>query len=172
MLQLETTGMSDAAPGTSVGLNYRPDPTRDAIFSDVDSSLANFFERPIQVANLTWTPLQVSAFTSILDPWSLFFSNKRVINRINNYALMRANLHVKFMINGNGFYYGRLMADYAPLPGLDSVTDYSTLPQDNIVQASQRMKTFIDPSMCCSTELYLPFVYQKDAVAIPTADWF
>lgn len=84
---------------------------------------------------------------------------------------MRANLHVRFMINGNGFYYGRLMADYAPLSANDQCSDYSTLIAENAVQASQRMKVFIDPSDCCTNELYLPFVWHADAISPTTAEW-
>lgn len=156
--------------GTKVSLPYVPDWTRDALFNDVDVSLSSFFERPVLTRTYTWTPLQVSAFTAIFNPWTDFFGNPRVINRINNYNLLRAKLHVRFMINGNGFYYGRLMADYLPLSN-DSVTSASTLIPENAIQASQRMKVFIDPATCCSNELELPFVYYKDGVSIPTAEW-
>lgn len=157
--------------GTKVSMPYAPDKTRDAVFQNVDTSLSAFFERPIVARTYTWTPLQVGAFTAIFDPWNDFFANSRVINRINNYNLLRSKLHVRFMINGNGFYYGRLMADYLPLPNADRVTSASTLVTENAVQASQRMKVFIDPATCCSNELELPFVYWKDGVSIPTAEW-
>lgn len=163
--------MADDGMGISVGFNARTDPTRDGIFRAADASLEKFFERPIVAATYTWTPLQGSPFTAIFNPWSLYFGNPRVINRINNYAQMRANLHVRFMINGNGFYYGRLMADYAPLSANDQVSDYSTLISQNAIQASQRMKVFIDPSDCCTNELYLPFVWHADAITPTTGEW-
>lgn len=156
--------------GTKVSLPYVPDYTRDAIFSDVDTSLASFFERPIVIRSYTWTPLQGAPFTGIFNPWTDFFGNPRVINRINNYNLMRARLNVRFTINGNGFYYGRLMADYLPLTN-DNVTAAATLVTQNAIQASQRMKVFIDPSTCCSNEMELPFVWYRDGVSIPDAEW-
>lgn len=161
----ETTVMRDAEAGTAVELTYKGDPTRDNIFKSVNDDLANFFARPIVAKTYIWTPLQGAPFTFTIDPWSLFFDNPRVGNRINNYSLMRANLHARIMINGNGFYYGRLMVDYAPLATHDDVSGYATLITENAVQASQRMKVFIDPSMCCSSELHLPFVYYKDAIS-------
>lgn len=167
----QTTTFSDTAMVQTVGFSYQPDPSRDNVFLSRDDSLAKFFERPIVIATSTWTPLQASPFTSILDPWSLFFGNKRVVNRVNNFALMRANLHVRFMINGNGFYYGRLMADYGPLPTNDQCSSYATLIAENAVQASQRLKVFIDPSDCCSVQLDLPFVYYKDAISPISAEW-
>lgn len=146
--------MDDAEMGTMVSLPYSPDDTRDAVFRDVDTSLANFFSRPIVARKYTWTPAG-AIFSGIFNPWTDFFSNPRVINRITNYNLMRAKLHVRFLINGNGFYYGRLMADYQPLYLEDDVTATATLVPQNAIQASQRMKVFLDPSMCCSTELEL-----------------
>jgi hypothetical protein len=163
--------MQDADMGTKVSLPWAPDSTRDGIFSQVDTSLASFFERPVVTKTYTWTPGQVSPFTAVFNPWTDFFGNPRVINRINNYAMMRAKLHVKFMINGNGFYYGRLMADYWPLPTNDYVTSAVTIINENAIQASQRMKVFIDPSTCCSNEMELPFVFYRDGVSIPTAEW-
>jgi hypothetical protein len=154
-----------------VGFYARSDPTRDNIFYAPDASLANFFARPIVAATYTWTPLQASPFTAIFNPWTLFFGNKRVVNRINNFSQMRANLHVRFMINGNGFYYGRLLADYAPLSANDQMSSYTTLITQNLVQASQRMKVFIDPGDCCTQEMYLPFVWHADSIAITSAEW-
>lgn len=163
--------MTDSEMGTIVSLPYSADKTRDSLFRDVDTSLANFFARPIVARTYTWTPLQASPFTAIFNPWTDFFGNPRVINRINNYALMRANVHVRFMINGNGFYYGRLMADYWPLNVNDDVTSAATLAPENAIQASQRMKCFIDPSSCCSQEMYLPFVFTKDGISVVNAEW-
>lgn len=171
MSQHQTLAFADSEEGTAVGYNYRPDPTRDAVLMNADASLARFFERPIQTHSIVWTPGQGSPFTLNIQPWTLFFSNPRVINRITNFALLRANLHVRFVINGNGFYYGRLMADYAPMYIYDDVTGYPTLIADNIMQASQRPKVFIDPSCSCSEELYLPFVWYKDALNPVSSDW-
>ncbi len=167
----ETAVIHDDTPGHVVGLAHARDSTRDGLFSSANDDLANFFARPVVTNTYTWTPSQGSPFTANFNPWSTFFGNKRVINRVNNYGLMRANLHVRFMINGNGFYYGRLMADYAPLHNNDDVTSYATLTVDNIVPASQRMHVFIDPSVSCPCELYLPFVYYKDAVCPVSAEW-
>lgn len=162
--------MTDAEMGMKVSLPYTPDWTRDSLFSNVDTSLASFFERPIVARTYTWTPSQVGAFTAIINPWSDFFGNPRVVNRINNYNLLRSKLHVRFLINGNGFYYGRLMADYLPLFN-DDTTESATLVPENAIQASQRMKVFIDPSTCCANEMELPFVYYTDGVSIPAAGW-
>lgn len=163
--------MADSTMGTVVALPTRKDPTRDNVFKSVDDSMANFLSRPILAATYTWTPLQATPFGATLNPWTLFFGNSRVINRLNNYMLLRANVHVRFLINGNGFYYGRLMADYQPLPLNDDVTSASTTNFFNATAASQRMKVFIDPADCCANEMDLPFVWPRDALSPVSSEW-
>lgn len=163
--------MVDSVMGTRVSLPSSEDATRDNVFKSVDDSMANFLSRPIQAASFVWTPNQVTPFGTTFNPWSAFFGNARVINRLNNYMLMRSKLHVRFMINGNGFYYGRLMADYQPLPTNDDSTAAGTATFLNAVQASQRMKVFIDPSDCCASELECPFVWYRDAISPVLAEW-
>lgn len=167
----QTTTFADSEMGMGVALPIAPDPTRSSLFRAADVSLAKFFERPIVATTFAWTPAQVTPFYETFDPWTLFFENPRVANRLTNYNLMRSNLHVRFIINGNGFYYGRLMADYAPLPSTDDVTSYSNSTVQNAIQASQRMKVFIDPSHCCATEMYLPFVWHRDAINPTSNEW-
>lgn len=169
--QMQTLNTFDSMGGTRVELPARSDPTRDSLFRAADDSLSEFFKRPIPIAKATWTPGQGQPFSIILDPWSGFFGNTRVCNRINNYMAMRSKLCLRFLINGNGFYYGRLMADYAPLAANDECSSYNTLVPENAIQASQRQKVFLDPSSCCSQEMCLPFIWAWDAVSIPDAEW-
>ena len=70
------------------------DPTRRLQDTD-DASLQDFFSRPIKLAQIEWgTSLQLN---DEFDPWSLYFGNKRVVNRIANYKLLRANMHLKLL---------------------------------------------------------------------------
>lgn len=167
----QTLAFGGSSTGISVGYVTAADSTRDNVFKSVDASLASFFERPIIARTDEWTPLQAAPFTAIFDPWSLYFGNPRVINRINNYQMLRATLHVRFVVNGNGFYFGRLMADYNPLASTDSMSEVATLEPLNAIQASQRMKVFIDPVDSCSCQMDLPFVYYEDAVNVALAHW-
>lgn len=134
-----------------------------------DATLADFFMRPIKIQEFTWdvsTP-----FFQNFNPWTNYFTNKRVINRIANFNLMRANLHVKIMINGNAFYYGRLLASYLPLPTEDQFTlNRAFFPQD-AVEASQRPHVYIDPTTSQGGTLHLPFVFPYNALNVPTGDW-
>jgi len=151
---------------------YAVDSNIDGTFgtSDMDDAdLDKFFARPIKVHEAEWSTSVV--FYEDINPWTLFFSNPRVCNRINNYNLLRAKLHVKFMLNGNGFYYGRLLANYKPLPALDDmIRDRALIPQDNIA-ASQRPHVYLDPSTSQGGQLDLPFFWYFNALSVPTSSW-
>jgi hypothetical protein len=160
----------DSPEQWDVSLPSHYDKTRDAGVTD-DYNLDDFFARPIQVATYTWTPLQVLPFGQNFNPWTLFFGNKRVINRITNFNLLSAQLKVKFMINGNPFLFGRLMADYVPFYADDTVTSASTLDINHAVAASQRLNIMIDPTTSQGGVLSLPFMYWKNNLSIPDAEW-
>lgn len=135
-----------------------------------DATLEEFFSRPVRIHSFSWSP-STEVFEYI-DPWSLFFQNKRVINRINNYNLLRAKLHIKIMLNGNGFYYGRIMASYLPRP---SEIFGSSLPRllvrEDMIQQSQLPHIYLDPTTSQGGELDLPFFCPQNAISIPEANF-
>jgi hypothetical protein len=132
--------------------------------------LSSFFARPLLIQTIT---VAVGATTYVeFNPWKRFIDNKRVINRLTNYNNMRGNMHVKFLINGNGFYYGKLIASYLPLKGSDGLEhSHATASPANICLATQRPHIFLDPCMSTAGQLDLPFFFWKDAMNIPAADW-
>nr|ULF99985.1 MAG: hypothetical protein [Marnaviridae sp.] len=132
--------------------------------------MALFLSRPLLIQTVT---VAVGGNTYVdFNPWKRFIENKRVINRINNYNNLRARLHVKFLINGNGFYYGKLIASYLPLRAVDNLEhDHTVASPANICLATQRPHIFLDPCMSTAGQLDLPFFFWKDALNIPTSDW-
>lgn len=145
------------------------DSTRMRALNPADD-MGTFLSRPILITTRT---VAVSATTSVeFNPWKLFLENKRVINRINNYNNIRGKMHVKFLINGNGFYYGKLIASYLPLKADDSLEhSHVTASPANITLATQRPHIFLDPCLSTSGQLDLPFFFWKDAMNIPATDW-
>jgi hypothetical protein len=145
-----------------------PDVTfRNADTNDAD--LQNFFSRPIKVESYSWGVGQ-NIFEQF-NPWQLFFENKRVINRISNYNLLRCKLKVKFVINGNGFYYGRAIASYTPLQNLDVFTKDRAFFIQDVVAASQRPHIYLDPTTSQGGTLTLPFCWYENALRIPSQEW-
>jgi hypothetical protein len=134
-----------------------------------DANLDDIFKRPVRIATYPWSPSITLAAT--FNPWSLFLDNPRVANRLSNYKLMRGKLRVKAVINGNGFYYGRLLLAYNPLPGWDDLSTHSALIRTDLVQTTQLPHIYIDPTTSQGGEMTLPFFWYEDYVDISTADW-
>jgi hypothetical protein len=83
---------------------------------------------------------------------------------------MNAVMKVKITVNGNSFYYGRLMADYMPLSAYNTVGDTLT----NIyyaIPASQRLKLYIDPSTSQAGTIECPCIIPLTALSITRGDW-
>lgn len=144
------------------------DPTRKLMDSD-DATLDHFFSRPLKIHEVEWGT-GTSLYSSI-DPWSLYFENPRVINRIVNYNLLRAKLHVKIVINGNGFQYGRAIASYLPFDIWDSLSRNTALIPTDIVQASQQPHVYLDPTTSSGGEMILPFFEYRNYLNVPGDDW-
>jgi len=145
-----------------------PDATFDIAEND-DADLQNFFSRPVRIWIKEWGT--GTTLDETIDPWSSFFDNPRVENRIANYNMLRCKLHVKVIINGNGFHYGRAMMAYLPLPWEDDFTYDRGLIVQDLVQASQRPKIFLDPTTSQGGDMVLPFFWKKNALNIPLREW-
>ena len=128
-----------------------------------------FLKRPVKIG--TWPWRIGEDFLVTFDPWTLFFENSKVINRVAHFKNLRATLNVKFLLNGNPFYYGRIMAAYDPLPNLDDYIEARPgLDQDRIA-ASQRPKVFLDPTESQGGDIMCPFIFPTNAVNIPESGW-
>jgi hypothetical protein len=136
---------------------------------DNTAPLAQFMSRPVRIAEYDWGVNTVLA--EDFNPWALFFNNNRVSNRIANFNLMRANLHVRFIVNGNPFQYGRALAYYRPLEPYNLVDTDSALISEDLIQGSQCPRIFLDPTTSQGGELHLPFFFHKNYLRIPTAEW-
>jgi hypothetical protein len=144
------------------------DPTR-TLMDTSDTTLENFFQRPLKIFDTGWgtgTNLFVS-----FNPWSLYFNNPRVINRITNFNLMRCKLHIKIVINGNGFQYGRAIATYLPFAQFDNLTRDSGAFRADLVQTSQLPHIYLDPTTSTGGELMLPYFDYRNNMSVPEATW-
>lgn len=169
-LNSNTVTFRDSNEQWSANMNTSDDSTRYNTVHD-DVGLAEFFARPISIYSTTLTPGAVFAGASI-NPWQLFISNNRVSNRLSNYRLFSGNLCIKVMINGNSFYYGRYMVSYAPYYLRDAAfaaAAFST--QSSVMQNSQRLKIFVDPSESQAGQLCLPFLWHADMVDLPAGEY-
>jgi len=165
----QTVSFHDVAPSTGYMFNTSMD--RTAYLQDTnDDSLADFFSRPIKISTGI---LPINAYSSkTINPWDLFFSNPRNINRISNFALLKCKLHVRILLNGNSFYHGRAMASYLPYAGEDEMETIAAAGNfAQLVLRSQRPHVFLDPTLSQGGELVLPFFCKTNNLSVVQADW-
>lgn len=164
----ENVHFSDDNAGAMESVETFIDPLRDQALNS-DATLDHFFSRPIKIHEEEWGV--GSPFYFKIDPWSLYFQNLRVINRISNYKLMRAKLHVKVILNGNAFHYGRVIVSYNPLRQQDQLTIDRAFIDSDVVAASQRPHIWLNPTTSQGGEMELPFFFYKNLMDIVAQDW-
>lgn len=168
-LSSQNVQFTDQNPAYSYTVESEYDPTRSSVDSS-DATLEQFFSRPLKIAQYEWSTTETDFFETF-NPWTAYWENPRVINRISNYNLLRAKMHVKIIINGNGFHYGRLIASYLPLHTVDDFTLNRGFFTQDIVQASQRPHIYLDPTTSQGGSMSLPFFWYRNALNIPREDW-
>lgn len=160
---------SDQHDPYMVDLDQTMDPTRKMQDTN-DATLENFFKRPIKIFEQEWGTGTLLNFE--IDPWTLYWENPRVLNRITTFNLLRCNLHLKILINGNGFHYGRGLVSYLPYATQDSLSTNSALVPQDLVGTSQLPHVFLDPTTSSGGEMVLPFFYHKNYLNVPLKEWF
>lgn len=151
---------------------YNVNAQNDSTFSCADRSdddLGSFYSRPIKIKEFQWGT-STNLF-EVFDPWSLYFNNPRVINRISNFNNLRAKLCIKVLINGNSFHYGRAILSYTPLPAVDNFTVERAFFSSDIIGASQRPHIYLDPTLSQGGSMILPFIFYNNALSIPLGEW-
>lgn len=152
--QEQNVGFSDETPGIKVDIPAIPDYVNFDTSQNVE--LGNFLQRPVLISTLTWT--QGSSLSTIVTPWSDYFDNPVVKRKLDNYYMLRCNLHVKFVINASPFYYGAVCCAYNPLPDFATTAPNATFPINTL---SQRPCVWLYPQNCDGGEMVLPFLYHK-----------
>jgi hypothetical protein len=160
------TGFEDVKSNYMIDMGGNEDPTRNLHSSDA-ASYEDFFKRPVKIYQEEWGTGTVMA--GEVAPFFAYFTNKRVANRINNFNLLKADLHIKVMVNGNGFFYGKAMAAYHPLYNYDYLSTHSSLVPQDLTQTSQLPKIFIDPNTSEGGEMILPFFWHQDYIDITSS---
>lgn len=132
--------------------------------STKNTELGDFLSRPLRIGSHNLTNgfyLDVQ-----FNPWHDFLSNANVINKLQNYSLIRGSMHVKLLINGGPFYFGNIIVGYKPKgTGYDFIGGNINLIQDYFQRAtllSQRQHLIMNPTVSQGGELALPFFHDKN----------
>jgi hypothetical protein len=152
----------------SYDISASPDETAQlAGFSDAE--LGSFLSRPLKIQEFQWTP--GGQLFQVFNPWSDFFGNADVLDKINRYRNLRCNLRMKVLVNGNSFYYGRALLSYNPYLEDDNVTKNRAFFIQDLVQASQKPHLLLDPCTSQGGEMLLPFIWPENYLDITNANW-
>jgi len=174
----QVTQFTDQDPGWGAAVPSIMDSTRDVACSD-NTDLGEFLKRPISIWRQTWTSADAQDLVSVIDPWFLYLNNHHVARKIETYKLIQGSLHVKFVINANGFSYGCMMAYYHPLQSRDATAGYPlvtdvnasgivpahgtfTMDRDHLVRHSQKPRIFLMPQTSTGGTLQLPFLWPEN----------
>lgn len=150
---------------TEVASGY--DPTMD-ISTGQQADIAQFLGRPVRVADLDWAVN--NPLFSQFNPWSQWLNDDRVREKLAHYELLRCRLHLKAVISGTGFHYGRAIVSYNPYSGYDDITVTRAFLDVDIVQASQKPKIFLNPTTNMGGEMILPFFFHKNYMSLTASD--
>lgn len=160
----QTTAFLDTNSGVDIGAAAIANPfdTADAVTS---AGLQDFFKRPVRIYAGTWSTSDAPGVFAMLSPWNLYFSNANIKYKLNNFAFMRANLHLKFVINASPFYYGSMRASYQPLPVFkaSTISTGTAAGQVNseLIPYSQQPGIWLKPQHSEGADLVLPFLYPR-----------
>lgn len=156
----------DESPGSSV--NFAP--IQDSsYYADhvVDSDLKKFFERPLLIDTQTWTVGNL--LSSSIAPWDLYFNSTTVRKKLDNFAYMSCQLHIKVILNAAPFYYSAALVSYLPAAQYQGSSANGSLNPNltsngdgRIMGYSQRPHFWIYPQTNQGGEMALPFLYRSN----------
>lgn len=132
--------------------------------STLDVGLGSFLSRPVTLDTFTWSTADPVSIKRRIRPWELFMDAPVTKNKLNNYAYLRAKLHVKVVINATPFQYGLMRVCYQPLLGTvsDKIRTNPTTPDPLRIPYSQMPGIYVEPQCNRAGEIECPFFYPKN----------
>lgn len=162
----------DNAEEQNVGFSDMPNNVISSIphpmnYVKIDESanveLGDFLKRPVRIHTENWgIGNTVDAATSQFQPWHAYFNKASIKKKLDNYYMVRCNLHLKFVINASPFYYGCLMGSYQPLTNFNPAPIVVDASRNENVSLSQRPHIYMYPQNSQGGEMVLPFLYYKN----------
>lgn len=137
--------------------------------------LQHFLSRPLLVNTFVLTPGSTAVATNpLINPVQIlpnqFFSNKRIMNRMNNYRNFKCDLCFKFLINGTPFHYGRYIAAALPNHVEDSLSALSNIATSggplNRCRLSQLPHVYLNPTTSQGGCLRLPYLHKFESFSL------
>ncbi len=171
----ETTAFLDTAPGSTIG-SVAVENEFDVSDAVTTAGLKEFLRRPVRIASFTWSQSDAVGVKQTISPWHLYFNNANIKYKLNNFAFLRADLHVKIVVNASPFYYGSMRACYQPLPNFKNSTIVAGTSagetNSELIPYSQQPGIWITPQSSEGGEMVLPFFYPRSYLKAQVASDF
>ncbi len=164
----QTTLFIDQTTGMKV--EY-PTGENDVIMGDMqeNNELANYLSRPVKIIGFVWSEADPIGSPQSWNPWSLYFSTTSITNKLQNYAFIRAKLHLKVVVNASPFYYGAALFDYYPCQNWNGSTISQDTKPTGFIPRSQRPHVWVYPQTSQGGEIVCPFFYHKNWLDITSS---
>lgn len=136
---------------------------------NMQQDLGGYLSRPRLIHSYVWPENSSNGIKSTFTPWSAFFNDANMAAKLRGYSLLRANLKLKFLVNGSPFYYGSMLAAYTPLTGwrTDTATGSVNLA---LVANSQKPHVWLENQNMSTAEMELPFLFPYPYMDITELD--
>lgn len=136
------------------------------------SDLSKFLSRPVLISSVVWQE-GVGIGVAPIYPWYLYFNDTAIKRKLENYAFLSCDLHIKIMLNASPFYYGLALAFYTPMTQYypTALKTHATNSPE-FITASQRPHIYLYPQCNKGGEMMLPFFYNKNWLNTASAQDF
>lgn len=145
------------SPIPSVGFSGTGDPV-GTLESNELMGLREFLSRPVQIANFVWNEADAVGVTHAYAVWADFFNQPVIKRKLENFAFVRCDLHIKIMLNSSPFYFGAMLAHYLVLPNFKPSTIIVDPSMAHTTLSSQRPHVWLYPQDNAGGEMVLPFI--------------
>lgn len=164
----QIVSFSDENAGMMTAVDSAYEPTMDTAYAG-NSDIGSYLGRPVEIDTSSWVVGQ-PLFKKI-NPWTKWATNKWVAQKLSNYELLRCKLHIKIVINGTQFHYGKALVGYNPMRGpFDEVVQTRNFLDQDLVQLSQKPHVFLDPSDGEGAEMLLPYFWYDNYFSLTKKD--
>lgn len=161
--------MKDENAGHSLLYNPLVDGTFKNTYA-AEADLSKFLSRPVLIHTFNWA--EGAALDTGFQPWFDFFNNVRIKKKLDNYAFLQANLHIKLMVNASPFYYGGAIMSYLPYSEYNAAFIDPSLDVTNLtIPYSQRPHIWFYPACNQGGSMILPYINKQDWIDSTSADY-
>lgn len=144
---------------SAVKVDLRAGGNRLAGGMDMMQDLKGYLSRPKLINTYSWPENAGPGLKNTFYPWAAFFGDANMAAKLRGYSLLRANLKLKFLVNGSPFYYGSMLACYTPLSGWRADTASNASAAVNLVANSQKPHVWLENQNMSTAEMTLPFLF-------------